>query len=221
MMELVFFALLLCLPHALGQSLLQVLGTNLELSTLHYYVNRSVSLTTLLSTATNFTFLAPSNGAFANYFPTQGQNFTDLSDEEVLAILSYHMLQGIWQSATWSPTQAQFPTSYLTNTTYTNVTAGQAVELSMDGYGGRDILSWNKSASSIVTPVGSPSGHPVHTSPPFSNNLVGHYLHRRYHPDRQRFSGYTSDHGNLNFEAELQILCSWNGCAGNNDSRKL
>ena len=188
-MELVFLAFLfLCVSHALGQSLLQVVGTNLELSTLHYHVNRSSALTTLLSSATNFTFLAPSNAAFNDYFATQGQNFTNLSDDEVQAILSYHMLQGIYQAASWSPTMAQFPMSYLKNTTYTNVTAGQVVELTMDGEGGRDILSWNKSASSIVTPVRTPSMGGLYSFSPSPNILIGHCLYGGDYPDRQRFS---------------------------------
>lgn len=51
--------LLIFAPHIFGQSLLSVLATHEELSTLNSHLITSKNLSFLLSTADNFTFLAP------------------------------------------------------------------------------------------------------------------------------------------------------------------
>lgn len=87
-MELKFFFLLIFALNTLGQAVLSVLQTHLELSTFNYYVNASSNLTNLLSSANNFTLLAPSNTAFEEWFSSQGN--PSLSDDVIEETLTYH-----------------------------------------------------------------------------------------------------------------------------------
>jgi uncharacterized surface protein with fasciclin (FAS1) repeats len=149
-MELKFFFLLIFASNTLGQAVLSVLQTHLELSTFNYYVNASSNLTNLLSTANNFTLLAPSNTAFEQWFSSQGN--PSLSNDVIEATLMYHLLHGGFPTTSFS-NDPQFVPSHLTNATYSNVTGGQRVEL-VNGPAGRpQFLSNNKTATNIQSPV--------------------------------------------------------------------
>jgi uncharacterized surface protein with fasciclin (FAS1) repeats len=149
-MELFYLCFLLLVARASAQSLMQVLGTNLELTELYHYVNASSTLTNMLSSLDNFTFLAPSNSAISNYL--ESQNLTTIGDEEMEELIQYHILNGEFPARSWSAVP-QFVHSELKTPMYTNVTAGQAVELVSDSQGNPQILSWNKTVSTIVTQV--------------------------------------------------------------------
>ena len=149
-MGLKFFFLLIFASNALGQALLSVLQTHLELSTFNYYVNASTNLTNLLSTANNFTLLAPSNTAFENWFSSQGN--PSLSDDVIESTLMYHLLHGGFPTTSILD-EPQFVASHLTNATYSNVTDGQRVELVTGSGGQPQFISDNKTVTTIVSPV--------------------------------------------------------------------
>ncbi|CZR61808.1 uncharacterized protein PAC_11705 [Phialocephala subalpina] len=117
-----------------------------NLSTLTSYINASAKLTELVTTANNFTFLAPTNAAFQEWFSSTGnQTFGDIE-----ATLQYHLLNGSYSTVNFNE-QPQFISTALNNATYTNVTIappGQRVEL-ISSASGPEILSSNKTVSTI------------------------------------------------------------------------
>jgi hypothetical protein len=129
-------------------TLLQVLQTYSQLSSLSAYVNSSSTSTTLLANANNFTFLAPSNAAIASYL-TQNPNV--LTQDLLAATLQYALLKGGYPSLSFSD-RPIFVESYLSNASYTNVTGGQRMEL-MSASGQADMVSGNKSISTSATAV--------------------------------------------------------------------
>jgi uncharacterized surface protein with fasciclin (FAS1) repeats len=149
-MKFFLFCLVSVIANVSGQTLLDVLSSNLELTTLHHYVNGSSSLTSLLSSLSGFTLLAPSNTAFSNLLASR--NETAISDTEMVELVQYHILNGHFPANSWS-SEPQFVATYLTNPAYTNVTGGQVVELVSDSQGNPLILSWNKTVSTITTQV--------------------------------------------------------------------
>jgi hypothetical protein len=152
-MELFLFCVLSLITHVLGQqSLMQVLSSNLDLVTLYHYVNASASLTNLFSSLNGVTLLAPSNAAFSNLL--ESRSGEALSDAELQELLQYHILDGNFTTKSWS-SKPQFVPTFLKDPKYTNVTGGQVVELITDGHGNPQILSWNKTVSTILTPVTS------------------------------------------------------------------
>jgi uncharacterized surface protein with fasciclin (FAS1) repeats len=148
-MELSLSCLLLLLAtETFGQNILSVLATHKELSTLNFYLNASTTLSDLLSTANNSTFLAPSNTAFDAWL---GQS-SSLSDDEIELTLMYHFLKGGFPTLDFSR-QPQFAVTHLDNGTYANVTGGQVVEVVSDSLGTPQFLSGNKTATTISQPV--------------------------------------------------------------------
>ncbi|KAH8778228.1 FAS1 domain-containing protein [Hyaloscypha sp. PMI_1271] len=146
-MELLLFCLLLFISRVRSQALLSVLQNHFELSTFNSYVNGSQKLTNLLSSADNVTLLAPSNAAFKAWLPKQAPN---LAEDQIEALLTYHLVHGVFPSVTFSD-QPQFSKTFLNNITYTNVTGGQRAELSTGSSGNPEIVSGNKSVSGILT----------------------------------------------------------------------
>jgi uncharacterized surface protein with fasciclin (FAS1) repeats len=113
-MELQTWCLLIFASHALGQALLSVLETHLELSTLNYYINASTKLSGLLLSANNFTLLAPSNTAFEEWLSSQDNR--SLRRDVIDATLTYHLLHGSFPTASFSD-EPQFVTTALENST--------------------------------------------------------------------------------------------------------
>ncbi|KAK5077454.1 hypothetical protein LTR70_010287 [Exophiala xenobiotica] len=106
-------------------------ASNPELSTLASTVQLFPDLVSQLSSASNVTILAPNNDAFTELFAagTVQPNDTSL----IQAVLSYHVLDGVYRSTDIYETPSFVPT-LLTDELYTNVTGGQVVEaLSVDG----------------------------------------------------------------------------------------
>jgi uncharacterized surface protein with fasciclin (FAS1) repeats len=149
-MELLFFCLFIFVSRVRSQALLSVLQNHFELSTFTAYVNKSQVLTNLLSTADNVTLFAPSNAAFSAWAPNQPPN---LGKDQVEALLTYHLVHGTFPSLTIT-NQPQFQETFLSNTSYANVTGGQRVELVSSSGGSPAVVSGNKTLSGITTTVG-------------------------------------------------------------------
>ena len=151
-MELTFFFLFMFASDGFGQAVLSVLQTHPELSQFSSYINASTNFASVVSSANNFTLLAPSNAAFDAWLSTHG--IPSLPEDVVEATLMYHLLNGGFPTTSFAD-EAQFVSSYLTNTSYSNVTGGQRVEL-VTGLESQPLLmSNNKTVTSILSAVGS------------------------------------------------------------------
>lgn len=135
--------------HASAITLLQVIQSYPDLSILNTYINNSTNITSLLSNANNFTFLAPDNKAIDSFL---SNNPNVLTEGLLQATIQYSLLRGGYPKLSFTKTP-QFVTSNLVNGSYTNVTAGQAVELVLDGNGTPQAVTGNKSISTPATTV--------------------------------------------------------------------
>ncbi|KAE9364556.1 FAS1 domain-containing protein [Stipitochalara longipes BDJ] len=134
--------------HGWAITLLQVLQTYPQLSSLNVLVNSSANATALLANGNNFTFLAPSNDAISKF---NSQNPGVLNSSQILPYIQYGLLKGGYP--TLSITKApQFIQSNLSDPTYANVTGGQAVELVVGSDGTPEFISGNGSISTSTTP---------------------------------------------------------------------
>jgi len=130
-------------------TLIDVLASHPELSTLHGYVNASSSVTSLLASANNFTFLAPTNDAVGKYLSKFPNNLT----EDVLeATFQYSLLRGGFPSLSFTNTP-QFVATNLVNASYANVTGGQTVELVLGADGNPQVVTGNKSTATSTSVV--------------------------------------------------------------------
>jgi hypothetical protein len=132
-------------------TLLGVLQSQPQLSTLYSYLNASSNSTSLLANANNFTFLAPSNDAIQSLLAADPDA---LSKDNVDALFQYSLLSGGYPTLSFSNT-SQFVPSSLSNASYANVTGGQRVELLLGSDGEPEIISGNKSISQSPSTVGS------------------------------------------------------------------
>jgi hypothetical protein len=144
-----FFCLFVFVSHVQSQPLLSVMEQHVELSAFIHYVNSSSTLTSLLSSANDITLLAPSNAAFQTWLSNRSPA---LSTDQIEALLSYHVLRGVFPTVSLSP-KPQFASSFLTNSSYANVTSGQKVEFLPTIIGDPQIVSGNKSISDFSTKV--------------------------------------------------------------------
>ncbi|KAH7370198.1 FAS1 domain-containing protein [Rhexocercosporidium sp. MPI-PUGE-AT-0058] len=133
-------------PSSFAITLLQVLQTNPELSTLYSYVNGSANATSFLANSNNFTFLAPNNEAISALVKSQGN--ATLTGDLILASIQYGMLKGGFPTLSFS-NESQFVSTNLANPSFANVTGGQAVELTVDGEGNPRVVSGNKAAAAV------------------------------------------------------------------------
>ena len=148
--------------HGSAITLLEVLAQYPQLSSLNTLIKNSTNATALLTGSNNFTFLAPSNDAIATF---NTQNPGVLNGSSLLANVQYGLLKGGYPSLSFTSTP-QFAVSNLTNTTYANVTGGQAVELVRSSDGTPQILSGNKTISTSTSTV---SPNPIHLLFNFTN----------------------------------------------------
>ena len=96
--------------------------------------------------------LAPSDEAFAKIAKYWNSNKTATIDTDHLeAILTYHLLQGTYPDI-FLNVPPQFIPTLLKNSSYTNVTGGQRVEVVSSG-GQVSYYSAAKSISHLITPV--------------------------------------------------------------------
>lgn len=119
---------------AFAQSLTDVISQTPDLSTLGSLVGQYPTIASTLANATNITVLAPTNAAFSSFLAQPGVNASITADPGlVIAVLSYHVLQGTIPSSAITETPV-FAKTLLSNTSYTNVTGGQVVQAqAMDG----------------------------------------------------------------------------------------
>jgi len=133
-------------------SLITTLQSKAELSTLNSFINGSSKLQSLFSTASDYTFLAPSNDALRSWMSARS---TPPAQDEIEAILAYHLVNGSFPTVSFT-NKPQFAPTYLTNSSYSNVTispAGQRVQLLLGSGGQPEIISSNQTISTVQTKV--------------------------------------------------------------------
>ncbi|KAI1629219.1 hypothetical protein EDD37DRAFT_644980 [Exophiala viscosa] len=131
--------------YAADQDILTILNQQTGISTFTGYLQQFPGLIDLLNNGT-FSVLVPNDQAIST-FTSANQ---DVTEDELLALLQYHCVNGTHPSATFG-LQPLFAPTLLTNTSYTNVTGGQVVEITMLN-NTPTILSGVKAASQIVEP---------------------------------------------------------------------
>jgi hypothetical protein len=113
--------LLTLVSHGFAITLLEVIATYPQLSTLNTYVNVTSNVTSLLTSANNFTFLAASNTAISSFI---SNNPNVLTNDLLQATLQYSLLKGGYPTLSFS-NASQFVQTNLVNASYANVTGGQ------------------------------------------------------------------------------------------------
>ena len=156
-------------------SFLSVLASRPELSQFNAYLSQFPRLTTTINTVDNATLLIPSNTAFTKWL----QNTPSLTPSDIENTLNYHIIHGTFPVASFTNT-AQFVSSFLTNTSYSNVTEGLLVGL-INSDGNPQILSGLDTNSSIVTPVCLLIPYIITPLDVF-NFKIGSYSKRRINP---------------------------------------
>ncbi|KAF8847213.1 FAS1 domain-containing protein [Acephala macrosclerotiorum] len=111
-------------------SFTDVLSSQTNLSSFSDVLNKTYPdlLTRIGASQTPITILAPSNAAFAKtiYYSIIGPAFSNNDVGAIRAILDYHVVEGNHPSTSLLPTFQYFPT-WLSNSSFTNVTDGQRV----------------------------------------------------------------------------------------------
>jgi hypothetical protein len=151
--------------HGWAISLLEVLQSYPQLSSLYTLVNSSSKATALLANANNFTFLAPSNDAISKFNGNPGV----LNGTQLLPNIQYGLLKGGYPALSISSTP-QFIQSNLSDSTYANVTEGQAVELVLGSDGAPEAITGNRSISTSSGSV-SPKSPSLRTSVDNGNRI--------------------------------------------------
>ncbi|CAI6083878.1 unnamed protein product [Clonostachys chloroleuca] len=100
-------------------------SANSSLSTLTGLIATQNGTLELLNSLTDITILAPNNDALKTFLGNT--SVSDISPEQIGAILSYHVLNGTYYSDNVTDTPSFLPT-LLNATEFTNVTGGQVVE---------------------------------------------------------------------------------------------
>lgn len=118
---------------ASAQSLTDALKGNADLSQLTALVAADPALLAALGAATNITILAPNNNALSALTNSSAGQAFAARPGAIGALLTYHVLNGTYYSA-GLPEKAFVP-SLLTNSSWTNVTGGQVVEVLKSGSG--------------------------------------------------------------------------------------
>lgn len=128
-----------------------LVGSDERLSTLNQILQIYPNVASTLAEATNVTVLAPTNEAFQAYLESVGVQLSAVTEDQVAALLQYHVLNGTVLAAniTESPT---FVNTLLTNTTYANVTDGQAISAQVQN-DSVIITSGLKTEATVVQPV--------------------------------------------------------------------
>lgn len=107
--KLLSLPLLLSLPVAsLAQSLSQILGSTDSVSSLAAVLQGYPDITQSLSDARNITILAPSNEAFSALM--NASSGMDMDNSTITALLTYHVLEGVYRSDAFRDTPQFLPT---------------------------------------------------------------------------------------------------------------
>jgi hypothetical protein len=139
---------LTCIRTLSAQTLASSLAAQPDLVLFNDYVQSLPNLLNTLTNITNYTLLAPSDTAMTRWL---NDSSPPPSQDQIEATLHYHILHGSYSLGSFSATP-QFASSYLFNTTFTNLTGGAAVELLEDG-GSPVLVSALKAQSSITKGV--------------------------------------------------------------------
>jgi len=138
--------------------LLATMQLNPDLSTLNRYINGSIALQNLLTNATNFTMLAPTNEAFSNW-RSSGGNLTGKDLENTIA---YHLVNGSIPSF-YITADPIFGATSFTKGPSLNITGGQRAELVTPANGQTQVISNNRTVSNFVTKDSICLGGIIHT----------------------------------------------------------
>lgn len=139
-----------CVTTICAQTLVSSLETRPELVLFNDYIQSIPTLLNTLTNITNYTLLAPSDTAMTRWLNETSPSPTQ---DEIEATLNYHILHGGYSLGSFS-TVPQFASSYLSNSSFTNVTGGAVVELVEDG-GNPVVVSALRVQSSITKGVSS------------------------------------------------------------------
>lgn len=145
---ILFISLFSFFSHICADPLLDTIKDIKELNTLNSIVSASKNLTALFNSVKDFTFLAPSDDALENWFAEgDGKNNVALLEKK---LLRYHLLRGRITTEEFKEIP-KFEHSFMNNTSFTNVTGGQVVEL-VKRNGEPIIISGNRTLSKLATP---------------------------------------------------------------------
>jgi hypothetical protein len=136
------------LQYASASSLLEVLASEPDLSTLFSRVNGSKVLAPLLSAANDYTFFAPSNNAIDTFLKAQ---LNTTSDAAFQALIQYSLVKKSFTAVTFTETP-QFGKSNLVDAKFSNVTGGQVLEL-VTRNGQAQVVSGNQTGIPLFKPV--------------------------------------------------------------------
>lgn len=127
---------------ASAASLSDVLASqNSTLSTLNSLLASNPDIVKTLSDASDITLLAPSNDALSKFLSNPSNAATVVSQAGLLdALLSYHVLNGTLYASNFTNSSIFVPT-WLSNSSYANVTGGQVVEASLTN--GSNVTFWS------------------------------------------------------------------------------
>ena len=136
---------------------------NSSLSALNGMVLSNPDILSAFNEASNITVLAPNNAAIRRFIDeSPSGSISRYGPDALAALLRYHILNGTYYASGLSAGNNHlFIPTYLTNSTYTNVTGGQRVEAA-NVNGKINFNSGLEHISTVVTPV----RRPVHSNPP-------------------------------------------------------
>lgn len=143
--------LLLLSATSLAQSLSSLLGSVESLRMLSEILKTQPDIVSSLSTAKNITVLAPSNDAFSSFMKSPMAMMANGST--VGALLSYHVLEGVYKSSDFMK-MPQFLPTMLMDRRFANFTMGgkQVVEAAFED-GKYNLYSGLHMKSSVSMPV--------------------------------------------------------------------
>ncbi|CAK7232272.1 hypothetical protein SEUCBS140593_008205 [Sporothrix eucalyptigena] len=134
---------------------------NSSLSTLNSLLASNPDIVKVLDNASNITVLAPSNDALSKFLANPSNTAAVVSDPSLInALLSYHVINGTWYNTSFTNTSVFLPT-WLSNSSYANVTGGQVVEAALDN---NNVTFWSalKQNTTISTPNLNFTGGTLH-----------------------------------------------------------
>ncbi|EEP79688.1 predicted protein [Uncinocarpus reesii 1704] len=98
-----------------------------QLSNMSVYISQNSSLQSMFDTPDNITILAPDNAAFGNLVRVEPNGSVPLGNMSLISgILQYHIFKGAYKANDFT-SKSKFISSFLNDTTFTNVTTGQVV----------------------------------------------------------------------------------------------
>lgn len=142
------WCLLALINHVCALSLLEVLASYEELSTVYTQINASAALVSLLEGADGFTFFAPTNNAIEAFMKAQRNTSQDAVFQ---ATIQYSLVKGGFPRVSFTD-EPQFVPTNLVDAKFSNVTGGQVVEL-VESNGKPQVISGNRSISTLTTSV--------------------------------------------------------------------